>query len=97
MRVIARRTLKVFWEKHRRAEQPLKSWFREASQANWDSPEEIKRRYRDASFLQGNRVLFNVGGNKYRLIVHANYTYRALYIRFVGTHAEYDCIDPEHI
>jgi mRNA interferase HigB len=97
MRIIARRTLKVFWQKHRPAEQPLKSWYREASQAAWDSPDDIKRRYRHASFIKGNRVVFNIGGNKYRLIVHANYDYRILYIRFVGTHSEYDRIDPEHI
>ncbi len=97
MRIIARRTLREFWEKHRTAEQPLKSWFREASQASWKTPEDIKSRYRPASFLKGNRVVFNMGGNKYRLIVHANYNFGILYIRFVGTHAEYDRIDPEHI
>ena len=97
MRIIARRTLKVFWERRRAAEQPLKSWYREASQAAWDGPEDIKRRYRHASFLKRNRVIFNIGGNKYRLVVHANYAFRVLYIRFVGTHAEYDQIDPEHI
>ena len=79
------------------AEQPLKSWFREASQAGWKSPADIKSRYRHAGFLKGNRVVFNIAGNKYRLIVHANYDYRVLYIRFVGTHSEYDRIDPEHI
>ena len=63
----------------------------------WNGPEDIKRRYRHASFLKGNRIIFNIGGNKYRLLVHANYTFRVLYIRFVGTHAEYDRIDPEHI
>jgi len=97
MRIIARRTLKEFWEKHRSAEQPLKSWYREASQALWNGPEDIKRRYRHASFLKGNRVIFNIGGNKYRLVVHVNYAYRVLYIRFVGTHVEYDNIDPEQI
>ena len=79
------------------AEQPLKSWFREASQARWESPADIKSRYRHASFLKDNRVVFNIGGNKYRLIVHANYDFRILYIRFVGTHAEYDHVDPEYI
>ncbi len=97
MRIIARSTLKLFWEKHRTAEQPLKSWYREASQADWKSPNDIKRKYRHASFLKENRVAFNIGGNKYRLIVQANYTYSVLYIRFIGTHAEYDRIDPERI
>jgi len=97
MRIIARRTLREFWAKHRTAEQPLRSWYREASQAKWDGPEDIKRRYRHASFLKGNRVVFNIGGNKYRLVVHVNYTYRIMYIRFVGTHGEYDHIDLEKI
>lgn len=87
----------MFWEEHLTAEQPLKAWYREAAQADWESPADIKRRYRHASFIKGNRVVFNIGGNKYRLIVHANYDYRILYIRFVGTHAEYSRIDPEHI
>ena len=87
----------MFWEKHRLAEQPLKSWYREAAQADWEIPADIKSGYRHASFIKGNRVVFNIGGNKYRLIVHANYDFRILYIRFVGTHAEYDRIDPEQI
>ena len=97
MRIIARRTLKVFWEKHRMAEQPLKSWYREAAQADWESPADIKCGYRHASFIKGNRVVFNIGGNKYRLVVHVNYDFRILYIRFVGTHSEYDRINPEQI
>ena len=79
------------------AEQPLKAWYREASQVIWNKPEDVKRRYRHASFLKGNRIVFNIGGNKFRLIVHVNYDYGVLYIRFVGTHAEYDQTDPEHI
>lgn len=97
MRIIARRTLKVSWEEHRTAEQPLKAWYREAAQADWNSPQDIKCTYRHASVIKGNRVVFNIGGNKYRLIVHVNYEFRVLYMRFVGTHAEYDRIDPEHI
>lgn len=97
MRIIARRTLREFWKRHRAAEQPLKAWYREASIATWTGPEDIKRTYRHASFVKGNRVIFNVGGNKFRLVVHANYTFAILYVRFVGTHAEYDRIDAEHI
>jgi mRNA interferase HigB len=97
MRIIARRTLRAFWEKHRPAEQPLKSWYREASQATWTGPEDIKRKYRHASFVKGNRVVFNIGGNKYRLVVHVNYSFRVVYVRFVGTHAEYDQINAEDI
>ena len=97
MRIIARRTLKAFWEKHRPAEQPLKAWYREASQAAWEGPEDVKRRYRHASFTKGNRVIFNIGGNKYRLVVRANYEFGIIYIRFVGTHAQYDKINVEVI
>ncbi len=79
------------------AEQPLKSWYREAAQVAWKIPEDIKRRYKHASFVRGNRVVFNVGGNKYRLNVQANYEFQVLYIRFVGSHSDYDRIDPEHI
>ena len=97
MRIIARRTLREFWEKHRTAEQPLKAWYREAAQATWDGPSDINRSYRHASFLKGNRVIFNIGGNKYRLVAQVNYAYRVLYIRYVGSHADYDKIDPEQI
>ncbi len=97
MRIIARRTLREFWEKQRTAEQPLKAWYREASQGVWKSSEDIKRRYGHASFLRGNRVVFNIGGNKFRLVAHVNYEFSVLFIRFVGTHAEYDQINAEDI
>ncbi len=97
MRIIARCKLKEFWEKQRLAEQSLKSWYREAAQATWLSPEDIKRRYGHASFIKGNRIVFNIGGNKFRLIVQAKYEFRILHIRFVGTHSEFDRTDPEHI
>jgi len=97
MRIIARRTLRDFWGKHPTAAGPLKSWYREASHAAWDGPEAVKLRYRHASFLKGNRIIFNIGGNKYRLVVHVNYTFNVLYSRFIGTHAEYDRINPETI
>ncbi len=97
MRIIARRTLREYWEKHATAEQPLKSWFKEVSLADWDSPNDVKRRYRHASFLSGNRVVFNIGGNKWRLIVQINYDFKIVYIRFVGSHAAYDKVDAETI
>ena len=97
MRVIARKTLKVFWESHRDCEQQLKSWFREALAADWDSPQAIKEDYPSASILADNRVVFNIKGNHYRLIVKINYDYRVVYIRFVGTHSEYDKIDASKI
>jgi mRNA interferase HigB len=99
MRIIARRTLRQFWErpKYADSEQPLRAWFREASQADWQSPAEIKLQFRNASILGNDRVVFNIGGNKYRLVVRINYSYRVVYIRFIGTHHQYDQIDARQI
>jgi mRNA interferase HigB len=97
MRIIARSTLRAFWRLHPQAEGPLKSWFREANRAEWWTPEDVKRTYRTASFLADNRVVFNIAGNRYRLVVKFNYSCQIAYIRFVGTHAEYDRIDAEVI
>lgn len=97
MRVIAKKTLKIFWEKHRDCEQQLKTWHDEVKQANWKTPKDIKVNYPSASFLEDNRVVFNVKGNSYRLIVKINYKYKMVWIRFVGTHAEYDRIDASKI
>ena len=99
MRVIARKTLRDFWKKprHADAEQPLKSWFEMAENADWASPAEIKKQFRSASFVAGNRVVFNIAGNKYRLVVKINYAYRVIYIRFIGTHRQYDRIDVKEI
>lgn len=93
MRIIARRTLKAFWEKHSDAEQPLRAWFKVTEAADWSSPKDVKGDYATASVLRDNRVCFDIGGNKYRLIVKINYPYRIVYIRFVGTHADYDRVD----
>jgi mRNA interferase HigB len=95
MRVIARRPLREFWKRHPVAEQPLKAWFAEVQAADWRDPAQIKRRYRHTSFVGDNRVIFNIGGNKYRLVVHVNFDFGIVYIKFIGTHAEYDRIDPE--
>lgn len=95
MRVISRSALRTFWEQpiYRDTEQPLKSWYEEAKNANWQNPQEIKDQYRNASFVGNNRVVFNIHGNKYRLIVAVNYKFAMVYVRFVGTHAEYDKVD----
>ncbi len=97
MRIIARRTLREFWQRHERAEQALRAWYAEAMKAAWRSPQEIKDTYRHASFLGDNRVVFNIGGNHHRLVVHINFDYQIVYVKFVGTHAEYDRIDPESV
>jgi mRNA interferase HigB len=93
MRIISRKTLREFWEKHPDVEQPLRAWYANANQADWQSPNDIKSAYRSASFVANNRVVFNIRGNHYRLVVAVNYPYGILYIRFVGTHKEYDQID----
>ena len=93
MRVFSRKTLVEFWTKHVDAEQSLKSWFSEAEKARWKTPTDIKRLYPSASFLADNRVVFNIKGNTYRLIVKINYDYGQVFVRFVGTHAQYDKID----
>lgn len=99
MRIISRKTLRVFWEKpgHADAEQPLKAWFREATHANWRSPADIKAAFRSASIVGRGRIVFNIAGNKYRLVVRVNFPYRIMYVRFVGTHRQYDEIDVESV
>ena len=93
MKVIAIGTLRAFWERHADAEQPLKAWHDEAKAASWTSPQDIKDQYVHASFVGKNRVVFNIKGNSYRLIVAVAYRFQAIYIKFVGTHAQYDKID----
>jgi mRNA interferase HigB len=98
MRVIARRTLRLFWETARgKAATALEDWHAQAVDADWSQPAHVKEQYGDASILKGGRVVFNIAGNKYRLVAWINYPYRVVYIRFVGTHAEYDKIDAESI
>lgn len=97
MRVIAKRTLRAFWRRHPDAEGPLKAWYTEVKAADWARPQDAKDRFARASLVGGNRIVFDIGGNKYRLVAKINYPYRVVYIRFVGTHAEYDRIDVEQI
>lgn len=93
MRIIAKRTLRDFWKRYPKGKGPLEAWHQEVAHADWASPSAVKAHFRSASVLQGNRVIFNVAGNQYRLVVKINYPYRVVYIRFIGTHAEYDAID----
>jgi mRNA interferase HigB len=97
MRVIAVKTLKTFWERYPDAEGPLRAWFTEARRANWRGPHDIKNAYRTASLIRNNRVVFNIKGNSYRLIVVIKYEFKIVYIRFVGTHAAYDRVNAEEI
>lgn len=97
MRLIALSTLKTFWVHHAAARQPLLAWHEEVKHADWQSPAEVKADFGTASILQDGRVVFNIAGNKYRLIVWINYPYRVVYVRFVGTHRQYDQIDAQSI
>jgi mRNA interferase HigB len=97
VRIIAIKKLKNFWQKHPGSEQPLRAWYSEASKADWKNPSDIVKVYRTASILPNNRVVFNIKGNDYRLIAALNYSFRIIYIRFIGTHKEYDRINAEEI
>jgi mRNA interferase HigB len=97
MRVIAKKILREFWEKKTDSEGQLKTWYKEASKAIWISPIDIKTEYPRASILKRGRVVFNICGNKYRLVVQINYLRKWAFIRFIGTHREYDKIDAEKI
>ena len=99
MRIISRKALRTFWERSKYAdsEQALKAWYDEATKAEWKTPNEIKAQYKNASILKDGRVVFNVHGNSYRLVVKINYDFSVLYIRFVGTHEAYDKINAEEV
>ena len=97
MRVIAKKILRDFWTKHPDCEQQLKSWYIEAEDALWKNMNQIKKDYPSASILAGNRVVFNIKGNNYRLIIRINFYYQMVWIRFIGTHAQYDKIDATKI
>ena len=97
MRIIAKRTLREFWELHPDAEEALLAWYREVQKEDWDTPAKVKAKYRIASVIGDSRMVLNIKGNDYRLVVKINYSYRVVYIRFVGTHAEYDDIDAEEV
>ncbi|MBI5919160.1 MAG: type II toxin-antitoxin system HigB family toxin [Nitrosomonadales bacterium] len=97
MRILALSTLRAFWEAYPQARMPLSHWYAEASSADWATPDAIKAAHRNASFLADNRVVFNIKGNDYRLIVKVHYNRRMMFVRFVGTHEQYDAIDAERI
>lgn len=99
MRVIAKRTLRQFWEQARYADAkgPLEAWYAEALRAAWQTPQDLKDQFGTASVLKGSRVVFNVGGNKYRLVVAMDYGRQACFVKFIGTHKQYDEIEAETI
>jgi mRNA interferase HigB len=100
MRVIALRTLRQFWESNPAyidAEQSTLAWFRHVLKADWAQPGELKKDFGNASILRDGRAVFNIAGNKYRIVVWINYPYRVVYVRFIGTHKQYDGIDAQTI
>ena len=97
MRVIARKTLKKYGEDVPDAKASLDAWYHEAVKADWKTPNDVKEQYRNASILKGGRVVFNIAGNKFRLITGINYQLSIVFIKFIGTHAEYDKINAEEV
>lgn len=99
MRVISVKKIKDFWESanHRDAEQSLKSWYHEAKQAKWRHSGDIKKKYGNASILNNSRVVFNIKGNQYRLVVAVKYEFQIIFIRFIGAHKDYDRINAQTI
>jgi mRNA interferase HigB len=94
MQVIAKRTLKLFWHRHPQAEGPLRAWHAAVTRAEWKGPADVKAAFgTTVDFVADNRIVFDIGGNKYRLVVHVAYRFKRVLIKFVGTHGEYDKID----
>lgn len=97
VRVFNRATIKKYADEHANVRSRLHAWFHEVDQANWTGPNDIKRMYRSADFLPGDRVVFNIGGNECRLVVMVQYRAHFVFIRFIGTHSEYDKIDAKTV
>ena len=98
MQIIAKSTLREFWRKHPQAEMPLSIWYSVAKHSEWKKPDDVKRMFgANVDFLEDNRVVFDISGNKYRLVVHVSYEFKRILIKFVGTHAEYDRINARQI
>lgn len=93
MRIISRKILREFWEQYPDARSALEAWYADIKQADWKAPADLKNIYRNVSFVANNRVIFNIKGNKYRLVIVVQYQYGVVYIRFVGTYQQYDQID----
>jgi mRNA interferase HigB len=97
MRIISKKVLIDFYEKYNDSRSSLESWHAEAKHAEWETSTDVKKQYRTASILRNNRVVFNICGNKYRLVVKVEYKLKTIYIRFIGTHKEYEKINAEEI
>jgi mRNA interferase HigB len=98
MQIIAKSTLRQFWELHTHADTPLKTWHAMVSKAEWTTPADVKATFgATVDFVSDNRIIFDISGNRYRLIVHVAYPYKRVLIKFIGTHKEYDQINPETV
>jgi len=96
-RILAKSTLREFWVKHPDSEQYLKTWYNIAMNANWTTPSDVKQSYANASILRDSRIVFNIKGNSYRLVIKFNFDHQLAFVRFIGTHSEYDKIDANKI
>jgi mRNA interferase HigB len=98
MQTIALRTLRRFWEKHPQAEAPIRAWYAAVAKSEWRSPADVKRQFgTTVDFVGDNRIVFDLAGNKYRLIVHVSYAYKRVLVKFIGTHSEYDRVNAETV
>jgi mRNA interferase HigB len=97
MRVIAKSTIRTFWEKHEDAAVPLKTWYKIVEKSNWSNGHEVKKDFATVSIVGENRLVFNIKGNKYRIVVYAVFKFQKFFIRFIGTHQQYDRIDVKTI
>ena len=97
MRIYSKNTLRAFWERHTESEQALRAWYREVEQADWATPAQVRERFLNASIVGNNQVVFRIRGNNYRLVVEIFYPGRKVFVRFIGTHAEYDRINAEEV
>ncbi len=97
MRIILRKALREFWENYPNVRQSLQAWYADVKRAEWQTPSDIKEVYRNVSIVGNNRAVFNIKGNRYRIVVAIQYEFGIVYIRFVGTHTEYDKIDVTRI
>jgi mRNA interferase HigB len=97
MRIIAKKTLRDFWEKYPDSQESLENWYCEATKSDWSTPQQVKDKFRNSSIIADNRVVFNIKGNDYRLIVRINYPHRLIYIKFIGTHKQYDAVEASKV
>lgn len=98
MQIIARRALRAFWIRHHQAELPLREWYAAVAKAEWQGPADVKAQFgATVDFVKDNRIIFDIAGNKYRLVVHVAYGFKRVLVKFIGTHAEYDRIDPNAV